>query len=292
MAHEEMALRIQFAQTDSPDVEGTINELSQLTVGDWLIAGAIVLGGILVGWILRSVTSKALSSQGQLISRLVGRLVFGVVFAIGVVYALNQVGVSIGPLLGLLGLLGLALALAFQEVLANFIAGIMLSIQRPFRVGDEVRSAGYEGVVEDVSLRTTTLRTFDGVQVHIPNNEVWKNAIENSTETGLRRTTLAVGVGYSDDLDFTQDLILRTLTSIDGVAEEPAPQALVHEFGDSSVNYAVRYWHESPIAQEWKVRDEVARRLKRALDDAGVEIPFPQLDLHVQAVPSELSSGR
>ncbi len=266
-----------------------MNELSLLTAADWLIAGAIVVGAVVIGLALRAVTSKVLAGKGPLLSRLVGRIVFGLVLAFGLVYALNQVGVSIGPLLGLLGLFGLALALAFQEVLGNFIAGIMLSAQRPFRVGDEIRSSGYEGVVEDVSLRTTTLRTFDGVQVYIPNNEVWTNAIENSTETDLRRTTLALGVGYDDDLDAAQKLILETVTGTDGVAGDPAPQALVHEFGDSSINYAVRFWHASPVAQEWKVRDEVARRLKRALDEAGYEIPFPQLDLHVQAVESELS---
>ena len=281
----------QIAQSESPDVEETLSELSALTAADWLIAGSIVVGAFLIGWILRRLTSRALAGQGPLISRLVGRLVFGLVLAFGFVYALNQVGVSIGPLLGLLGLLGLALALAFQEVLANFIAGIMLSVQRPFRVGDEIRTSGYEGVVEDVSLRTTTLRTFDGVQVYIPNSEVWKNAIENSTETSLRRTTLALGVSYSDDLDAAQRLILDTLSSVDGVVAEPAPQAFVHEFGDSSINFAVRFWHESGIADEWKVRDEAARRLKRDLDDAGVEIPFPQLDLHVQRLPSGTSAG-
>ncbi len=273
------------AQSESPDVGETISELSRLTATDWLIAGSIVVGAALIGFALRAVTSKALAAKGPLLSRLVGRLVFGLVFAIGLVYALNQVGVSIGPLLGLLGLFGLALALAFQEVLGNLIAGFMLSVQRPFRVGDEIRSSGYEGVVEDVSLRTTTLRTFDGVQVYIPNSEVWKNAIENSTETDLRRTTLALGVGYADDLDAAQELILDTTKGVDGVTGDPAPQACVHEFGDSSINFAVRFWHDSPIAQEWKVRDEVARSLKRALDDAGFEIPYPQLDLHLKRSP-------
>lgn len=276
------------AQTETPDVEETFNELSQLTATDWLIAGAIVVAAVAIGFLIRVAISRALSSRGQLVSRLVGRLAFGLVVALGFVYALNQVGVSIGPVLGLLGLLGLALALALQEVLGNFIAGIMLSLQRPFRVGDEIRTSDYEGTVKDVSLRTTTVHTFDGVQAYIPNNEVWTNAIENSTETGLRRTTLSLGVSYDTDLDSAQALILETVRALDEVADEPAPQALVHEFGDSSINYAVRFWHESPIATEWRVRDQTARALKRALDEAGVEIPFPQLDLHVQEVPADL----
>lgn len=279
---------IPVAQTETPDVEETFTELSQLTATDWLIAGAIVVGAVAVGFVFRFAISRALSSRGQLVSRLISRLAFGVVVALGFVYALNQVGVSIGPVLGLLGLFGLALALAFQEVLGNFIAGIMLSLQRPFRVGDEIRTSDYEGTVKDVSLRTTTVHTFDGVQAYIPNNEVWTNAIENSTETELRRTTLPLGVSYDTDLDSAQELILETVRAIDGVADEPAPQAFVHEFGDSSINYAVRFWHASPIATEWRVRDEAARALTRALDDAGIEIPFPQVDLHVQEVPANL----
>lgn len=276
------------AQGETPDVEETLNELSQLTATDWVIAGGIVLGAVVIGFVVRLAISRALSSRGQLVSRLVSRLAFGLVVAMGLVYALNQVGVSIGPVLGLLGLFGLALALAFQEVLGNFIAGIMLSLQRPFRVGDEIRTTDYEGTVKDVSLRTTTVHTFDGVQVYIPNNEVWTHAIENSTETELRRTTLALGVSYDTDLDVAQELILETVKALDEVADEPAPQAFVHEFGDSSINYAVRFWHQSPIATEWRVRDETARALKRALDEAGVEIPYPQLDLHVQEAPADL----
>lgn len=281
---------ILVAQTETPEVEEAFDELSRLTATDWLIAGGIVLGAIVIGLIVRLAIAKAMSSRGQLVSRLVSRIAFGLVVALGLVYALNQVGVSIGPVLGLLGLFGLALALAFQEVLGNFIAGIMLSLQRPFRVGDEIRTSDHEGTVEDVSLRTTTIRTFDGVQVYIPNNQVWTSAIENSTETQLRRTTLPLGVSYDTDLDAAQELMLQTVRDIDGVADEPGPQAFVHEFGDSSINYAVRFWHESPIASEWSVRDEAARALKRALDDAGMEIPFPQVDLHVQEVPAH--SGR
>lgn len=277
------------AQTDGPDVDETLNELSQLTVGDWLIAASIVVGAVIVGIILRAITTRALRSRGQLLSRLIGRLLFGVVIALGLVYALNQVGVAIGPLLGLLGLLGLALALAFQQVLSNFIAGIMLSLQRPFNVGDEIKTADYEGRVEDVSLRTTTLRTFDGVRVHIPNAMVWEEPIENFTALGTRRTTLAVGVSYDTDLDATQRLLLETVQPVEGVESDPAPEAFVYEFGDSSINYAVRFWHQPRRASQWSVRDETARRIKKAFDDEGVEIPFPQVVLHVEEVPGEIS---
>ena len=269
-----------LAQTDT-DVEETLSELSSLTAADWIVAGSIIVGAIIIGLLVQRLSRRAfLDRSGTLVANLIGRLALFLILAVGFVYALSQVGVSMAPLLGLLGLLGLAFALAFQEVLGNVIAAVMLSIRRLFKVGDEIRSAGYEGTVEDVTLRTVTLMTFDGVRVFIPNSTVWEEPLENTTALSQRRTTLAVGVGYDSDLDAAQELMLDSLRSAEGVRDDPSPQALVHEFGDSSINFAVRFWHDPHIADEWKVRDTVARRLKRDLDGAGIEIPFPQIVLH------------
>lgn len=286
-----MIVRTQFAVAqDETNVDDALAEISGLTATDWLVAGSIILAALLVGWILRTAIGRVLSPRtGPLVAKLVGRLVFAGVFAFGLVYALNQVGVSMGPLLGLLGLLGLAMALAFQDVLSNFIAGVMLSLRRPFRVGDEISSSGYDGKVEDVNLRSTTLTTFDGTRVFIPNSTVWQEPIENWTATGSRRTTLAIGVGYDSDLDSVQTTMLTALRSVEAVRDEPGPEAFVEEFGDNSINFAIRFWHDAGIASEWKTRDVVARRMKEELDRAGVEIPFPQVVLHVD--PSIAGDG-
>lgn len=276
-----MSLQVLLAQTDTEPVEDTFEELSRLTPSDWLVAGSLVVASIVIGLIVRALVVRAIRGRaGHLISALIGRLIVAGFVAVGLVYALNQIGVSIGPLLGLLGLFGFAMALAFQDILANFIAGVMISVQRPFRVGDEVSTAGFEGVVEDVSLRSVTLRSFDGVRVIVPNATVWDGPIETFTALGSRRTDLSLGVAYDSDLDEAQRLIVETVKSVDGVADEPAPAALVHEFADSSINFSVRFWHDPDVASEWHVRDRIARLLKRRLDDAGVEIPFPQLVLH------------
>jgi small conductance mechanosensitive channel len=281
--------RLAAAQEET-NVDETLAEISGLTATDWMVAGSIILVAILVGWALRRAIGGILSPRtGPLVAKLVGRLVFALVLAFGLVYALNQVGVSMGPLLGLLGLLGLAMALAFQDVLSNFIAGVMLSVRRPFRVGDEVSSSGYDGVVEDVSLRSTTITTFDGTRVFIPNSTVWQEPIENWTATGSRRTTLAIGVGYETDLDSVRSTMLSAVRSVDAVRDQPGPEAYVEEFGDNSINFAVRFWHDPGAASEWSTRDVVARRLKEELDDAGVEIPFPQVVLHVD--PSVAGDG-
>lgn len=268
-----------LAQSNPTPNEETFEELARLSSTDWLIAAAIIAGSILVGLGLRALLLKPMRRRfGHLVAGLLGRLIVGAAVGFGLVYALNEVGVSMSPLLGLLGLVGLALALAFQDVLSNFIAGVMLSTRRPFRVGDEVSTADYEGVVEDVTMRSVTLHTYDGVRVIIPNSTVWDGAIENFTVHGSRRTTLELGVGYDTDLDQAKRTILATVESVDGVTR--SPEALVHAFGESSIDLAIRFWHEPGVADEWQVRDEVARVLKRELDRSGVDIPFPQVVVH------------
>ena len=156
-----------------------MDQLTELSATDWLVAGSIVLGAFLVGMVLKRLTTRVVEPHGLLLARLLGRFALAGTLAVGLVYALNRVNVAIAPLLGFLGLFGLAFALAFQEVLGNFIAGVMLSIRRPFKAGDEVSTSGYEGRVEDVNLRTTTLRLYDGVEAYIPNSMIWSNPIEN-----------------------------------------------------------------------------------------------------------------
>ncbi len=266
------------AQTpEPPNVEDAVDELSKLTSDDWITALVIMLIALAIAFALRTIIVKGLRRRsGALVAKLLGRLVIGIVLAIGMVYALLQVGVSIGPILGMLGLLGLAMALALQDVLSSLVAGTMLAFQRPFRDGDQIRTADFEGTVEDVTLRAVTMRTFDGVRVFIPNLTVWEEPIVNYTTLGTRRTALVVGVGYESDLDAVQELLVTSVASRDGVLADPAPEAFVKEFGDSSVNFLVLFWHGPHIAEEWRARDAVMRGIKRDFDAAGIEIPLPQ----------------
>lgn len=263
-------------QNPLAEIEG-LEEIGRLTLSDWLWAAGLVSGAILLAWIAYRVVHRVVAvPAAPLVARLVARFAAAVVFAVGFVYAMQQVGVSIAPLLGLIGLFGLALAFAFQDVLENFIAGVFLSIRRPFSEGDEIATDEHVGVVEDVQLRALTLRTFDGVRVYVPNSSVWTNPIVNYTALGTRRTTLEIGVAYDADLAAVQRLLEDATLRVDDVASEPAPQAYVYEFGASSINFALRFWHDPSIADQWRTRDAVAKAVKSILDDAGVEIPFPQ----------------
>jgi small conductance mechanosensitive channel len=259
------------------DPTRTLEELGALSWSDWVTAASLIIGSILLALIARRIIERFLSAKlVPFVSRLIARLAAFVLVLFGFFYSMQQVGVSLAPLLGLLGLFGLALAFAFQEVLENFIAGIFLAARRPFGQGDEISTADHEGLVEDISLRELTLRTYDGELVYIPNSVVWQNPIVNHTARPVRRTTVGVGVAYDTDLEVAGGVLLQALRSVPGVAEGPPPQALAHQFGPSSIDFALRFWHNAGIADEWLVRDGVVKAAHRALGEAGIEIPFPQ----------------
>lgn len=211
--------------------------------------------------------------------RLSGRFLGLVIVTVGVVYALDVLGVRLGPLLGALGVGGIALAFALQDILQNFVAGVLLQVRRPFKVREQIRSGDFEGTVRDVNLRTVELTTFDGLTVYLPNADVLKTTIVNYTRTPHSRTTLTVGLAYATDLEQAQQILITACAGVDGVEPSPGPEAWMQELADSTINVAVRYWHAVEIAQTWRVRSEVVVAIKAALDEAAITIAFPQRTL-------------
>ena len=238
-----------------------------------VLAGAVVLAVVLQRLLVRTIDrGDADRHTGRLVGRFLGLLVVGV----GAVYALDVLGVRIAPLLGALGVGGIAIAFAAQDILQNLIAGVLLQIRRPLRVGEQVSTGDFEGVVRDVNLRTVVLDTYDGVTVFVPNAEVLTTPIVNYTRTPLNRTDLEVGVAYDTDLTRAREVLLDACRGCAGVESAPGPDVWVHAFGESSIELVVRYWHASDIASRWRVRNDVAIAVKTALDAAGMTIPFPQ----------------
>ncbi|MGY2080480.1 mechanosensitive ion channel family protein [Modestobacter sp. SYSU DS0657] len=249
----------------------------EIALSEVLQATGVFLASILLAVLLRRLLVRALDHDASRhVGLVAGRFLGLVVVAVGVVYGLDLLGVQIGPLVGALGVGGIAIAFAAQDMLQNLIAGVMLQIRRPLRLGDQVASGDFEGVVADVNLRTTVLQTYDGLVVYLPNAEVLKNPIINYTRTPLSRTSLTVGLAYDTDLVRAREVLLAACTAADGVADTPPPEVWVEEFADSSINLAVRYWHAADIASRWRVRSGVAISVKSALDRAGMTIPFPQ----------------
>ena len=249
------------------------------TASDWITAAAIILGALLVAALLKRTTSRFVEDEdggGHAAAVFVGRMVGLVVVIAGVIYGLSSLGVRLAPLLGAVGIGGLAIAFAAQSILQNLFASVLLQARHPFRRGDQIATGDHEGTVVEVNFRTVVLRTFEGSRVLIPASEVLDNPIVNYTAKGLRRTTLEIGVAYDTDLEKAQRVLLDAAKAADGVLSHPAPEAWVEEFGESAIEFALRFWHPPDQATMWRVRSAVAMEAKRGLDEAGISIPFPQ----------------
>ncbi len=261
------------------DLEGLRSALGgdPITLWDWGKAGIILAVALIGSRVIRFVLRRVLATRwDSAVVDLVARLVGYAIIAFGLIYSLEQLGVRVGPLLGALGIVGIALAFALQDILENFVAGLLLQIRRPFSYGDQIVSGDVEGTVESIDARSVTVVTPDGETVHIPSSQVITGAIYNHTEGGRRRSSVAIGVAYGSDLERVKEAFTDAVSALEPVNDSPAPEVLFTGFGDSSVDFVVRFWHPPSIADSWAARDAVGLALDRAAADAGIEIPFPQ----------------
>ncbi len=174
------------------------------------------------------------------------------------------------------GIIGLALAFAFQDIAANFISGIFISFRRPIHIGDIDKIGDYMGKVSNVNLRDTIPTTFQGQMVIIPNKNVFHNPIENYSLLGKRRLDLETGVSYAEDLEKVQRITLDAVRNIDGLCEDEKTTMYYKEFGDSSINYTIRFWLKNPEQSAyWIASDQAIINIKKAYDQNDITIPFP-----------------
>lgn len=264
-----------------------------ITADKWITAGITLAAFVVAALILRAVIERVIrrtDTEGQIAS-FVARMVRNVVVLIGVVYGLDVIGVSIGPLIGALGITGIAIAFALTAILENVFASVVLKTRKPIKVGDQVTVHESSGTVEEINFRTVVVRSFDGEKVVLPSAMVNNDVMVNHTDRPVRRTVLPVGVAYGTDLAHAQAVILRATQGVQGVLDTPAPQAWVTTFNDSSIDFDVRYWHESDILSMFRVRSGVAMAIKAAFDTEGIEIPFPQRVVTLPADRSDADPG-
>lgn len=263
---------------DPPDVSLTVAD--GVTGTDWLIAGLILLGAVLASVTVRRVGRRLIEKAAGpgFASVVISRLLSLVALLFGLIYALSQLGVAVGPLLGALGLGGLVLALALQSLVENLVSGLIISARRPFTIGDTVEIAdGRRGVVVDVDTRAVRLRTIEGVTIYAPNSDVLSSTIVNLTSERLRRSTVVVGLAYDTDLDDALEVLTQAVRSVPGVADDPAATVALEQFGESTIDAHVMYWHESTIPSEVRVRTDVVLAIHHATEAAGITIAFPQV---------------
>lgn len=248
-----------------------------LNAFDWLTAGIILVASIIVAQIAKRLLQSFFARKlDPALATLISRVVSYVLVLIGLIYALDSLGVEIAPIIGALGIAGIALAFALQDILENFVAGVLLQLKRPFTYGDQVMINGHEGTVESIDSRLVTIVEPNGETVLIPSASVIKADIINYTQIGRRRTSLPVGVAYGTDLSVAQRVLTEAVTGSAGVLASPSPEVLFEAFGESSIDFVVRFWHEPKIADFWSARSEVGVAIDAALADASITIPFPQ----------------
>ncbi|SUO94849.1 mechanosensitive ion channel family protein [Suttonella ornithocola] len=236
-------------------------------------------------WNLSRHLIKSLSRKKNLdesITLLLNNVSNIVLILIGVYLAFRQFGVNLLPILGGLGVLGLAVGFAAQDILANFISGITLLIDRPFAIGDWIRADSYEGRVKGLTLRTTRIRTRNNEHVSIPNKDLAGSTVINLTRGGPLRIDAPIGVAYKTDIDQARAVLMQVVEQFEEIITRPAPVIAVESLGDSSVNLLIRFWIDAEeIAQYPALRMRLLEAAKKALDKAGIEIPFPHLQLHI-----------
>jgi small conductance mechanosensitive channel len=249
-----------------------------LEAEDWIRAGIIVLVALVAARILQALIERGATRADidRPLVPLLARSVRNAVIFGGLLTAVAALDVQLGPLLGALGIGGLAVAFAAKTILENLFASILLRTRRPIRRGDQISTLDCDGTVEDINLRVVVLRTYDGERLFLPCLEVLGHPIVNHTVNGVRRTTLRVGVAYDTDLDRAAGVLEAAVRQADGVLDDPPVEVRVEQFGESSIDFALRYWHAPDNASLWRVRSDVARSVKRRLDEAGITIPFPQ----------------
>jgi small conductance mechanosensitive channel len=199
--------------------------------------------------------------------------------ALVVITALGQLGVNTTSFAAIIGAAGLAIGFALQDSLGNLAAGVMLIVFRPFKSGDFVEAGGVAGIVENVQVFATVIRTGDNKEITVPNGSIMGSSITNYSAKPTRRVDMVFGIGYDDDIKQAKQILNDLVAADDRVLADPAPTIAVSELADSSVNFVVRPWVNS--ADYWPVLFDITEKVKLEFDKQGVSIPFPQTDVHV-----------
>ncbi len=246
-----------------------------------IAAIAIFIIGFWVAKLFRKIIEKVLANRNvdPTIGSFVANLAYYALLAFVVLAALGQLGIQTTSFIAIIGAAGLAVGLALQGSLANFAAGFLMIIFRPFKVGDVIEGAGTSGTVEKIQIFTTQLLTPDNKTVIIPNASLTAGNIVNYSTTGKRRVDMVFGIGYEDDIDKAKQIIIEAISADERVHKDPAPTVAVSELADSSVNFVVRPWVNT--SDYWGVYFALTETIKKRFDQEGISIPFPQRDVHV-----------
>ena len=270
----------------NPDISAATDAIQQMAASFALQLPKIVLAIIVfflfffAGKLVRGLVRKFAerNKQHYNLGLVLGRLAQSAMVFVGLLVALVIAVPSFkaGQLVNVLGLSSVAFGFAFRDILQNFLAGILILLSEPFRIGDQIKINDFEGTVKEIQTRATFIHTYDGRIVVIPNSNLFTNSVTVNTANEKRRLQYDIGIGYSDNIARAKQIMLDVVNGIDEVLEEPAPDALVVDLAGSSVNIRVRYWISPPRQTDvLHVQDKVLEQIKHALTQAGIDMPFP-----------------
>jgi small conductance mechanosensitive channel len=271
-------------------LNGWIEELVVMTPNIAIAVLVVAASAVLGRWVYAG-AYRLLSriTHNEPISRLLATVARVMVIGIALFFSLDLLHLqkTVTSLLAGVGVVGLALGFAFQDIAANFMSGVLMALHRPFRVSDLVEVGGHRGRVKELSFRATTLETLDGLSVLIPNKEIFQNAIVNYTRTPTRRLEFSLGTAYGDDMTTVRTVVIDALQDVPHRDRARDVEVLFDAFGDSSINFSVLMWlDQSDELSHRRARSEAMIAIKRALDRASLTIPFPirTLDFGADAV--------
>lgn len=243
----------------------------------------IFVAGLWLAGYLAAVVEQALKRRhtDPEAALLVRHLIRWGLIALVVMAALQQVGFNLTAFLTGLGILGFTVGFALQDVSKNFVAGLLLLLQQPFSLGEAIEVGDYSGKVEDISLRATRLRTFDGRDVLIPNADVFTSAIVNFSRTPARRVALDVGVAYGSDLEQVREVALAAVRQVPGLRDEPQPMVAFHTFADASINLTLYFWVDTAQTNPLQAQSNALEAVNAAFARHGIDIPYPIQTVHL-----------
>lgn len=264
----------------------TVSEMIQgffAMVPQILIALIVFILIMILAGFIRKITTRIIASRAnRSVGVALGRIAYMAVVFAGLLVAVAIIAPSVGAaeLIQILGVGSVAIGFAFRDILQNFLAGLIILLRQPFKAGDWIKASGYEGIVREISTRSTWIRTFDGQDVSIPNGEVFTNAFTIVTRDPIMRTDYQFGIAYDADIDHAKETILGAIKSVEAVSSDPQPDIGVWEFADSSINLRARWWTSTD--DFYDARMNVLEAVKKAMDGADIEIPFPHRQILVQ----------
>ena len=250
-----------------------------------LIAALVIfyVGRLVIGLVVRGL-HRVMQKQGvdKTLETFVCNLVRMVLLIVVIIAAIGALGIETTSFIAIFGAAGLAVGLALQGSLSNFASGVLIILFRPYKVGDFIEAAGISGSVEQLQILTTILKTGDNKKVIVPNSQIMNSVITNYSANETRRVDMVIGVSYEDDLDKVRNTIQELVAAEERILAEPACTIAVSALADSSVNFVVRPWVNTP--DYWGVMFDLTEAIKKRFDQEDISFPFPQQDVHLHTV--------